>query len=237
MGKVRRLSNRELRAAIKRNDLEEAMQKGGEWLKANVENVLIGAVLAVVLAVLVPYWLSSQSEQQAQSAVQLRAAQSDFQRALSAGPGQADALRQARSKYQAVVTSYAGTDAAAHASLGASQADLKLGEADQAIANFQGFLSEFGEDHALAPLAVAGMAQAYEAKSEWAKAAAQYQSLDDGRQPPAPNLGVSLLDAARCLRKAGKMDLARQVVARAQKDRKALGLSEGLLALATQGLK
>jgi outer membrane protein assembly factor BamD (BamD/ComL family) len=233
MGKIRKLSNQELRAAIKRNELEEGMNEAGAWIKAHLENVLIAAILLVVLAVLVPYWLSSRQEQNTQSAAQLRAAQMDYQRALSTG--QAEGLRQARSKYQAVATSFAGSPAAAQASLGACQADLALGEYDQAMANFQGFLAEFGENHELAPLAVAGMGQVLEAKGEYAQAAERYLSIE-GRQPPAPNLGVVMLDAVRCLRKAGQAGKAKEVLVRVQGAQDTLGLPPRMVAQAAAGL-
>ena len=236
MGKVRRLSNRELRAAIKRNELEEVLDGTGEWIKSHLENVLIGVVLVVVGVVLVPYWMGSRAEQASQAATQLRAAQQEYQRAFAAAGGQAEALNQARSKFQAVSSSFPGSIAAAQAALGVAQVDLALGQWDQALANFQNFLVEFGEDHELAPLAVEGKAQSYEGRGEYEQAASEYLSLD-GRDLQAPNLGLSLLGAARCLVRAGKPAEAKSLLERAQKDKEALGLNDRLLALASAGLK
>ena len=70
MGKVKRLSNRELRAAMKRNELEEGLASLGDWVKDRLENVLIGTVVVVVVAVLVPYYFGNQADTQASAATQ-----------------------------------------------------------------------------------------------------------------------------------------------------------------------
>ena len=234
MGKVRKLSNSELREAIKRNDLEVGIHDSLEWIKSHLENVLIAVVLIVVGVVLVPYYLASQDSQNAEAALQLRAANAEFQNAVQGGG--TEALRQARSKFQAVSASYSGSAQAAQAALGAASSDLALGELDQASANFQGFWSQYGENHILAPMAIAGLARVMEGKGQYAQAAEQYLKVD-GRSPQAPNLGISLLDAVRCYRLAGQSDQAQALLVRAQKDQTALGLSPRLLALAGISVK
>ena len=49
MGKVKHLKNRELRQAIKRDELKEFLEESLEWIKGHLENVIIGVVAVAVI--------------------------------------------------------------------------------------------------------------------------------------------------------------------------------------------
>lgn len=62
MGKVQRLSHKEIEAVIRRNELEDYSVIAVDWVKSHLENVLIGVVAAALLGFGTFYFFKSRHD-------------------------------------------------------------------------------------------------------------------------------------------------------------------------------
>jgi outer membrane protein assembly factor BamD (BamD/ComL family) len=194
MAKFERLSHREIRQVMKRDELKDFVETGVSWLKGHLEAAVIAGVSVVVLAFLVPFYLSSRADREAKAAELLSQATLLFRQSGSSLGGDGN-YGQARSQYQEIITLYGGSAAGRQAELGLANCDLEAGKLDLASQEFDTFLARHAKD-SLAPLALAGTGYCLEASGKHVSAADAFASVQQ-RYPSAPNLQTSLLDSAR----------------------------------------
>lgn len=197
MAKVSRLSHQQIRQALKRDEVKDFVGRTADWMKAHVENVVIGGIAVVVLVFLAAYFVNGRSKSAWKASELLTQADMNFQQDSQSSAGQS----RARAHYQEVIETYGGTASALEARLGLANCDLQEGKVDAALAGYSQFVSEHPRTF-LAPLAVSGKGYCLEAKSQYKEAAAAFASVSQ-LYPEAANLGQSLLDAARNYGKAG----------------------------------
>ncbi|MBS2032079.1 MAG: tetratricopeptide repeat protein [Deltaproteobacteria bacterium] len=117
-------------------------------------------------------------------------------------PFKTDAEKQAAiaSAMKEVIAKHPGTDAAHSALLPLGDAQLKLGQLDDAQRSYTEFVSGAGDDTAMRSLAELGLAKVAEAKKDYAAAATAYETL----QRDAPH---SFLKDRAALGKARMLEL------------------------------
>lgn len=116
------------------------VQKALEWAKKHQEMVFVGGLLIVLLAVGVPYYLSSQKEanQKAQDVLSLAQYYQHAQVDPKNGPfkSEDEKNQQALQTFQKVMNDYAGTPTAKLARFYAAKDQLLLRQFDLAYSNF-----------------------------------------------------------------------------------------------------
>jgi predicted negative regulator of RcsB-dependent stress response len=231
MGKVQRLSHKQIEAAIKRDELRDFLTESGDWVKKHLENVLIGVVVVALLAFGAFYLLKNRREDSVKASIQLSSADQAFARAE--GSGDTAAMDAAQAGYQQVKAAFDGRDEALDAELGLANVAFAQGKIDEAAAAYASFISSHG-DSPLAPLAASGKAACLEASGKTPDAAAAYLALAQ-QQPESAVTAQSYFDAARCFQALGNRDALKQVAASLDKldaeKRLPDGLKDKLVAL------
>jgi predicted negative regulator of RcsB-dependent stress response len=208
LGKVQRLSHKQIEAAIKRDELRDFLGGSGAWIKAHLENVLIGLVVLALLGFGGIYLLRNRAEDKVKAGIQLSAAEQLYSRAL--GSPDPQAIEQAKANYEQVRVGFEGSGEAENAELGLANLSFGQGKFDESKSAFERFSAEHPKS-ALEPLAVLGSAQSQEAMGKVKEAAAAYLSL--GLRSPAHTLSVpALLEASRLSQALGDKASLKQAV-------------------------
>jgi predicted negative regulator of RcsB-dependent stress response len=195
LGKVSRLTHKQIEAAIKRDELREFLEMSQEWVKQHLENVLIGAVVFALLAFGGVYLLKSRSDDAIKASIQLSSADQQFSRAASSG--ESSAFDSAKAAYEQVRSGYPGKDSAIAAELGLANLLFAQGNLKDAEPAFRKFVSDHA-DSPLAPLAASAQAACLEASGKIKEAADAYLALAQ-KAPYSAVTALSYFDAARCM--------------------------------------
>jgi len=195
LGKVSRLTHKQIEAAIKRDELREFLGESQDWVKKHLENVLIGVVVAALLVFGAVYLMKSSREDSIKASLQLSNAEQQYARAM--GSGEAQAFDSAKAGYEQVRAGFDGKDEAVIAELGLANLLFAQGKLDEAKSAFELFASRHG-DTALAPVAESGRAACLEASGKLKDAADAYLALA-AKRPVSALTALSYMDATRCL--------------------------------------
>jgi len=195
LGKVSRLSHKQIEAVIKRDELRDFLGEAQDWLKAHLENALIGVVVLALLIFGSVYFLKNRHEDSIKAAIQLSNAEQLYARA--AGSGDASAFDGAKSAYEQVRTAFPSSDEAVAAELGLANLLFSSGKAAEAQSAYANFISNH-PGSPLLPVAQSGQAASLEASGKLKEAADAYLSLANQRPLTAVSAS-SYVDAARCL--------------------------------------
>jgi tetratricopeptide (TPR) repeat protein len=208
-----------MRRAIERNEISEYFHQSTEWLKAHLENVIIGAVVAIVAVFIARFYFSNRAERLVKASMLAADAARVYEQALSRGVAKdgKDSLNQAQSKYKEVVDGYPGSPAEPEAVLGLANCDFAAEKYAQAQAAFTAFLTKYPQ-HPLAPLALASQGYCLEALGKNLDAGESFAAVA-ARYPQAANKALSQLDAARNYQAAGEKEKAKAVLESLAKDK------------------
>jgi predicted negative regulator of RcsB-dependent stress response len=194
VGKVQRLSHKQIEAVLKRDELEDFLELGINWVKKHLENVLIGVVVLALLVFGVLYLLKNRHEDSVKASLQLSSADQLFARAVSSNDSAG--FDSARAGYEQVKGGFDGTNEAVAAELALANLSFVQGKYDDASAAYSLFLQNHLESP-LAPLASSGLASCLEATGKIKEAADAYMTLAK-KEPPTAITAQSYFDAARC---------------------------------------
>ncbi len=249
-----RANRKELKQELKQPD---AFQKvGGEastWLIHQQKLVIIGvvAVLLVGAAIGVVSYLGGRGEERASS--ELGAALAVLGRPVTdqveknpdplAGP----TYKTAKEKDEALIkalselrSAHPGTRAAVTAALPLGEAQLRQGQADEALASLGDYLKDSPADEPLRPTALEGRGYAYEAKGNLNEALAAFEQLSRENKTDFLN-GMGLYHRARILELQGKKEEAAkqfsEIPSAATNTSAARLATERMAVLASQGVK
>jgi TolA-binding protein len=159
-----------------------------DYVEKNYPKFIAG-VGAVALAGLVAWFVKSNSEKEAQAAVD---AVGQVQVQLMQGN-----TRSAIQQAERVVAEYAGKPAAASAQLLLASAYFNEGRYDESAATFQAYLDRYSSEGPQGYGAWAGLAACLEQKGDFSGAARKYLAYADA-SPRSPFAPISLKEAARC---------------------------------------
>ena len=213
----------------KKEELEapDAFQRKGnelsEWLmgKQKLFFAVVVLALAIFLVMTVIRSMGHKKEVVAEQALTtaLDVVSRPVQAKPADGPGDDQAFATEKDKDEAIVKSleafrqkYPGSGAAATAALTLGQAQLRLGQYDQALANFNEFLTKRPATDVLRPIALEGKGYAYEAKNQLDQALAAFAELSDSKSGLLSGMG--LYHQARIFILEQKKDEAAKVLSR-----------------------
>ena len=208
MGKVSRLTHKQIEAAIKRDELRDFIGEAQHWVKSHLENVLIGLVVLALLIFGGVYLMNSRADDAIKASIQLSAADQQFSRALSSGDAQA--FDQAKAGYDQVRAGFDGRPEAAAAELGLANIAFSQGKLDDAKSAYERFIASHSSSP-LEPLASSSLAATLEAMNKPKEAADAYLALAS-RRPTGAVTAQSYFDAARCLEAIKDSARLKQVV-------------------------
>lgn len=180
--------------------------------------VLLGALLAVVIAVGIVDMVRSRAEKSAGAAlaealdVSRRGVEGSYDPAadpdLPKFANLTDKRNELASKLEAVTTEFAGTPAATTATLNLAGVKLQLGDLAAAQAGYQRFLDLADRTSPLRFLAYEGLGYVFEARKEWDKALDAFASIAT-ENPSDSGQALSTYHRARILEQTGqKMEAA-----------------------------
>lgn len=213
-----KLNRKELKApdAFQRTGVEAAT-----WLEANAKAVIYAVIALLLLSggVAIGSYLSSRKDERAARQFgetlkvlerQVEAAGPSFEQEPSPLP----AFKTAKEKDEAIVKAlsdfrgqHGNTPSATSASLLIGQAELRLGNYDQARSAFEEFLKTAPKDEPLRASALEGLGYSHEAKGELDKALDAFERLNKDA-PREFYTGMGLYHRARVLALNGKKEEA-----------------------------
>jgi predicted negative regulator of RcsB-dependent stress response len=156
------------------------------WLEVNKKRLIIGAVVALVVGfgIYVYQWASDQKESKAMAALL------ELRQPL----GSTNAPATTPAQYLKIAADYPGTSAAEQAVILAAGAAFDQNNYSEAQAQFQSYLTKYGNNGTWAGVAELGIAAALEAQNKKDEALAAYQKLTSGRSndPVVPQAKLAL---------------------------------------------
>jgi tetratricopeptide (TPR) repeat protein len=210
------LSRKDLKAPDK---FQEVARKAVDWIGGHKKNARLLSILTaavIVLAIGIGFLSGARAEKSGAAAYEvLRAAGAEVSAVPLPGmPGPiygTDAERQKAVVAEAdrVIAEYGSSAGGRLALLMKGDAQLRLQDADGAIASFQKYLAEVSSDDSLRFGALEGLALALEAKGKLDEAATAWERM---AREAAPYAGQADLERARVLTAAGKKDEARKLL-------------------------
>ncbi|MBE7559141.1 tetratricopeptide repeat protein [bacterium] len=189
-------SSKELRQAMKEDELEELLERSTSWFRRYQKHLTLAGLIVVAAGVVYLIYANYQHSRLEQAgdlygrAVQ-HLAQKNYQEAAAT--------------FDSVVRDFGGTGAAVRAEAAAAQAYFQAGDYDNALERFTRLASR--RDAGVAAQGVAGIGLVLEAQQKYTEAAEHYrQELE--RNPGGPLSEMWRLRLARCLEHEGRTDEA-----------------------------
>jgi len=164
------------------------------WLKANLKNVIIGAVIVIVVGTSVSMFLYNRAQREVHASEALSEVQTPNSMVAAPLPGQAEA-------YLKVAKEYPGTKSAARALLEAAGVYFVQGKYAESEKIFQRELREYPESPWRSQ-ATLGIAATLEQQGKTNEAIAKYEEVR--RNPTAPEVDDAKLSLARLYEGQGK---------------------------------
>lgn len=184
--------------------------KATDFVERYTRHILYSVLgLAVLVVVVVSYskWRAQKETKATSALAEARIAQAD-----TSGSGR----ERKAALLRKVVSDFKGTDSADEALILLADLNYDAGRYEEARAQYERYLSAGGND-LLQYSAMAGIASCLEQQGKLDQASLQYMEIAD-RSPKAFYAPISLLNAGRCYRLAGKMEDARKVLDRVVRD-------------------
>lgn len=216
MPKVHELTRKEMKGPDRFQQIAGAV---AGWLNGHQKQIAAGvlvALCAVAVGVGIASWLGHRATQAGAELTKVfDAIQSDI--SPVAVPGSDRSFFKTKEEQQrAIVTAAAevrsrfpSSQAAATAALASGDAQLRLGDWDKALTDFQAFLASPGKDNSLRFSALDGIARAYEGKGDLAQALQSWERL----ATEAPfRKDRAELERARLLGKMGRAEDAKKIL-------------------------
>jgi tetratricopeptide (TPR) repeat protein len=165
----KKLKHKEVLDLIKRNEAQDFLKVLTEYAVKNTENLVIGAVIVLVIAVGIPLFLNSRAANEVKAEQILSKADyfltrpvSDQKNAQMYGMFRTkdEKFEKGIAAYQEVVQTYKSTKSLPYAYLGIADAYFNDGKYKESLEYYNTFLEKF-QAHYLAPQALSGRAYAY----------------------------------------------------------------------------
>lgn len=205
-------------AAATLDELESRSERLADWISNNPTAILGTAAAILVIAAIYGFATSSQDAAAEKAAASLATVQSEYRKAMGAGPSDfeipepanADTALAVRTEYLerfiSVASEHQGTSTAALAALDAGQIQDQLGNPGEARATWQAGADGLPAESPIRALLLLRVAGSFEEEENWSEAAASYEEA--AAVPAFPLRHTALLDASRCRAQAGEVDQA-----------------------------
>jgi TolA-binding protein len=186
------------RQQIKEDKLIAFTAKASDFYDRNSRNILAGAGIIVVLAVVIAFFINNRAQAEKAATFDLTLAK------IEIGQQNYDTAAQ---KLSQVIETYSGTRAAGDAQFFLGNVHLSMQDWSGARTAFQQFLDRYGKDPQFTAAAIAGLGFADEHEEKFLDAAEHYLEAADS-YPNEYNAPQYLLDAGRCFAFAGEIPKA-----------------------------
>lgn len=211
------LKHKDVRKMIKHNEFQEIIANLITAAKKNTENLIIGAIVVVVIAVAIPLLINSQAkkEEKAQGIL----AQANYFYNLPVGQDKETGVKYFANEgekfdriigsYSEILQNYKGTKAMKQATLGIADANYAAGKYLEALEYYNTFITKY-PGHELADDALSGRAYANyqmgnvrEAAADWEEVVKNYKGANTFQD--------ARMRAADCYEKLGEKEKAKAV--------------------------
>ncbi|MFH1571157.1 MAG: tetratricopeptide repeat protein [Gemmatimonadota bacterium] len=200
--------NRPTRQELEEDHFVEWVMEAVDYVR-NRAQLFVGGAAAIVVAILAVTYVQSSRQ--------------DARHAATALLGQAiiadesGRVEEAVGLAEQVNSKYAGTPAAAQATVLLANRYYLQGRYADAERLFQSYLDDYGDAEVLAYAAWSGLAACYEAQGDMRRAADKYRSYAD-QYSDRDEAALALMDAARCYGAAGDAAQQKQALERVTRD-------------------
>lgn len=168
------IDRQHVKQMLHRDELGEGLLKARDWIRGHLEAVVIGALVLAATVFGIVFFINGQKQKDLEASKLLNEAHQIFLQSGQVAPEQAaSAYGQAYAKFQAVATTYDGTEQAQDAKLGMANAQYAMGKFADAEREYAQLDSGKAGD-AIGALAAYGKARALEAQGKAADAKNAY---------------------------------------------------------------
>lgn len=196
------------RKKIKEDQFVTRTLQTADWMKKHQRGLLAGLVGVVVVGFLIGSWTSSRR------AAEREASMLVLQAGIALDEGRSD---QAQVHLEAATDRFRGTESAGRALLMLANLQFQQGYIDSARISYEDYLDRYAKGRVLTAAARAGLAACTEAEGRWPEAARLWQQAGDQVRNEALSPQY-YLQAARCLREAGRTSEALNLFDRIRRD-------------------
>ena len=187
------------RQQIKEDKLLTFAAKASDFYNQNARNILAGAGIIVVLAVVVAFFVNSRAQADKAASYELIIAKIDIGR---------QNYDEAVVKLSQIIETYSGTRSAGEALFFLGNVYLFQENWTAARTSFDQYLDRYGRDPQMTSGAIAGLAFTEENEQQYIEAAEHYLEASNS-YPHEYNAPQYLIDAGRCFALAGERERAR----------------------------
>jgi tetratricopeptide (TPR) repeat protein len=167
------------------------------------KSIAIGGGIVLVLLLFVFLFQKWEEKKEDNAYQMLRLAVETYRMASSPyREGSPQEYKTALEKFDEIVTKFPRTSSGKIANLYKGNIYLQLGEFENAIKAYEGFLQKMGKGELYRSFAMSGLGYSYEGEKEYEKAASAYQKIIDSGE--SFQLGDAYLGLGRCYEKLGK---------------------------------
>lgn len=217
-------THQQIRKTIKRDELREGLDKLIHYARTNTENLLIAAIIAVVVAILIPLYFRHQAGNELRAAGLLDRANAYSQQPVDSTLGalgrgfkdQDEKVKKTQEAYAEVVNTYKGTQAARLAAMGQANTLFWAKQYEPAAAAFTALLAQHPKDFWTASLRER-LGACQENLKQWANAKATYEALL-AQSPDYFDRRAVRIALARCQHELGQTAEAAKLLAEEQKE-------------------
>ena len=170
------IDRQHVKQMLHRDELSDSLLKARDWVRSHLETVVIGALVLAAAIFGVVFFVNGQKQKDLEASKLLNEAHQIFLQSGQVAPEQAAAAYgQAYAKFQAVATTYDGSEQAQDARLGMANAQYAMGKFADAEREYS-LLDSGKKGDAIGALAAYGKARALEAEAKAADAKNAYKA-------------------------------------------------------------
>jgi len=194
---------------LKHDAFVETTAKGTKFIEEHLSKLLIGAAAVLVAVVVVFFVVRGQKAANREAQGLLAVATESLNQGLMA---------QASDQYRGVIEAYPGTRSAGAATCYLGSILFHQKQYDEALAQFDAYLNDYGSPGNLRVIALEGKAAVFEQRRDFQAASTLYEQLATERKAEPAAAARSLMAAARCQRAAQNWEAVKSLAGRVVAD-------------------
>jgi tetratricopeptide (TPR) repeat protein len=208
------LRHKDVRKLIKKNEFQEMVAAAVSGAKKNSENLIIGAIILIIIAVAVPLFLNSQAKKEEKAQGLL--AQANYYYNLPVGEdkntgvkyfaSEAEKYERIIGAYSEILQNYKGTKASSYAYLGTADAYYAAGKYMESMEYYNTFITK-NPRHEMTDDAISGRAYCNYRLNNYREAAADWEDVIK-KYPGANTYFDAKIHAAMSYEKMGEKEKA-----------------------------
>jgi len=182
-------------------------EKSYLWISQHLRKIAMGALIVFIISLSIFLYRMWDQKKEVEANQKFASALEAYQHLISPYQERSQPeYKQVLERFEEVVKNYSRTSSGRFSLIYKGAIHLRLGEFDEAINAYEGFLKKAGKEKLYQLFALEGLGYAFEGKKDYEKAVKTYQEIIKlGREY---DWAGAYLNVARCFEKMGKNDVA-----------------------------